>query len=106
MLDFPSGSDGKESACNAGDPGSIPGSGRYPGEGNPSIPMTSARYAGVEHVSCHNVFPPKLACGPSLQRCLSETQISDFPGGPGVRNLPAVTCSITDPGRFHMPLGS
>ena len=31
---FPSGSDGKESACNAGDPGSIPGSGRSPGEGN------------------------------------------------------------------------
>ena len=27
------GSDGKESACNAGDPGSIPGSGRSPGEG-------------------------------------------------------------------------
>ena len=27
-------SDGKESACNAGDPGSIPGSGRAPGEGN------------------------------------------------------------------------
>ena len=29
-----SGSDGKESACNAGDPGSIPGSGRSPGVGN------------------------------------------------------------------------
>ena len=27
-------SDGKESACNAGDPRSIPGSGRSPGEGN------------------------------------------------------------------------
>ena len=32
----PSGSDGKASACNAGDPGSITGSGRYPGEGNGS----------------------------------------------------------------------
>ena len=31
---FPGGSDGKEFACNAGDPGSIPGSGRSPGEGN------------------------------------------------------------------------
>ena len=31
---FPRGSDGKESACNAGDLGSIPGSGRSPGEGN------------------------------------------------------------------------
>ena len=31
---FPGGSEGKESACNVGDPGSIPGSGRSPGEGN------------------------------------------------------------------------
>ena len=31
---FPGGSDGKESACNAGDTGSIPGLGRSPGEGN------------------------------------------------------------------------
>ena len=31
---FPVGSDGKESACNVGDPGSIPELGRYPGEGN------------------------------------------------------------------------
>ena len=30
---FPGGSDGKESACNAGDLGSIPGSGRSPEEG-------------------------------------------------------------------------
>ena len=29
---FPCGSDGKASACNAGDPGSIPGSGSSPGE--------------------------------------------------------------------------
>ena len=31
---FPSGSYDKESACNVGDLGSIPGSGRSPGEGN------------------------------------------------------------------------
>ena len=31
---FPGGSDGKESACNVGDPDSIPGLGRSPGEGN------------------------------------------------------------------------
>ena len=31
---FLDGSDGKESACSAGDPGLIPGSGRAPGEGN------------------------------------------------------------------------
>ena len=31
---FSGSSDGKESACNAGDPGSVPGWGRSPGEGN------------------------------------------------------------------------
>ena len=31
---FPGSSIGKESACNVGDPGSIPGSGRPSGEGN------------------------------------------------------------------------
>ena len=31
---FPGGSEDKASACNAGDPGSIPGLGRSPGEGN------------------------------------------------------------------------
>ena len=36
-LGFPGGSDGKAPACNVGDPDSIPGSGRSPGErnGNP-----------------------------------------------------------------------
>ena len=34
MSGFPGGSDGKESACNAGDRGSIPGPGRSPGEGH------------------------------------------------------------------------
>ena len=42
-LGFPGGSDGKESACNAGDLGSIPGLGRSPegGQGNP------LQYSGV-----------------------------------------------------------
>ena len=34
ILGFPGGSEVKASACNAGDPGLIPGSGRSPGEGN------------------------------------------------------------------------
>ena len=33
-MSFPGGSDGKESAYNAGDPGLIPELGRSPGEGN------------------------------------------------------------------------
>ena len=34
FMGFPGGSDGKASACSGGDPGSIPGLGRSPGEGN------------------------------------------------------------------------
>ena len=42
---FPGGSDDKESACNEGDLGSIPGLGRSPGEGN-SYPL---QYSGLEN---------------------------------------------------------
>ena len=35
--DFPGGSDSKVSVYNAGDPGSIPGLGRSPGEGNGNL---------------------------------------------------------------------
>ena len=34
---FPGGSDSKESACNAEHPGSVPGLGKSPGEGNGSF---------------------------------------------------------------------
>ena len=44
-MGFPGGSDGEESACNAADPGLIPGSGRSPGEGNGN-PL---RYACLEN---------------------------------------------------------
>ena len=37
MWALPGGSDGKESACNVGDPGSILGSGRSPGEVNACV---------------------------------------------------------------------
>ena len=45
FLDFACGSAGKESACNAGDLGSIPGLGRSPGEGK-GYPL---RYSGLEN---------------------------------------------------------
>ena len=45
---FPGSSEGKESACNAGDWGLIPGSGRSPGEGTGYAPMDrGARWATV-----------------------------------------------------------
>ena len=40
-MGFPGDSDDKESACNAGDLGWIPGSGRPPGEGNGNPPQYS-----------------------------------------------------------------
>ena len=45
VLGFPGGSDGKEPACNAGDLGLIPGSGRSPGE-RKSYPL---QYSGLEN---------------------------------------------------------
>ena len=44
-MGFPGGSAGKESACNAGDLGSIPGLGRFLGEGN-GCPL---QYSGLEN---------------------------------------------------------
>ena len=44
-LHFPGGSESREYACNAGDPGSVPGSGRSPGEGN-GYPL---QYSGLEN---------------------------------------------------------
>ena len=44
-LGFPGGSAGKESTCNVGDPGSVPGLGRSPGEGN-GYPL---QYCGLEN---------------------------------------------------------
>ena len=40
---FPGGSDGKESACNSGEPGSIPGSGRFSEEGNVATSILACR---------------------------------------------------------------
>ena len=45
LLGFPGGSDDKESAQKAGDPGSIPGLGRFPGEGK----GYSLQYSGLEN---------------------------------------------------------
>ena len=54
FLGFPSGSDGKESTCNAGDLDSIPGLGRSPGEGK----GYAIQYSGLEnsmHCIVHGV---------------------------------------------------
>ena len=59
---FPGGSAGKESACNAGDLGLIPGLKRSPGEGNP------LQYSGLENFMDYTVH----------EVTKSWTQLSDF----------------------------
>ena len=55
ILDFPGSSAGKESDCNAGDPGLIPGSGRSPGEGiGYPLQYSWASRGSVSKESAHN----------------------------------------------------
>ena len=54
-LGFPDSSVGKESACNAGDPGSIPGSGRATGEGLPTPVFSGFPCGSAGKGSVHNV---------------------------------------------------
>ena len=58
------GSDSKESTCNMGNPGSIPGLGRSLGEGN-SYPL---QYSGLENSMDHIVH----------EVAKSRTRLSDF----------------------------
>ena len=59
---FPGDSDGKESACSAGDPGLIPGSGRSPGEGNGyPLPIFLPReFHGQEPGGLQSMGPQRL----------------------------------------------
>ena len=62
---FPGGSDGKESVCNAGDPHSIRGSGRSPGEGNDYLfqysclgnPIDRGAWWGLQPMGSQRVGP-------------------------------------------------
>ena len=51
---FPGGTDSKESTCNSGDPGSIPGSGRSPEEGNGnSLQYSCLEYSAPYFLLCY-----------------------------------------------------
>ena len=56
---FPGGSDGKQSTCNAGDLGSVPGLGRYHGEGN-GYPL---QYSCLENSMDRRAWQAKPAHG-------------------------------------------
>ena len=90
MTGFPGGSAGKESACNAGDLGSIPGLGRCPGEGK-CYPL---QYPGLENsMDCRVRGVTK-----------SRTRLSDFHfhfhmilrGFPGDSVVKESTCQSRD----------
>ena len=66
---FPGGSEVKASASNAGDPGSIPGSGRSPGEGN----GTPFQYSCLENPTDGEAW---WATVHGVAR--SQTRLSDF----------------------------
>ena len=53
---YPGGSDGVESACNAGDPAPIPGLGRSPGEGD-GYPR---QHSGLENFMDKGVWPASV----------------------------------------------
>ena len=56
LKDFPGGSDGKVSVYNAGDLGSIPGLGRFPGEGNDNLlgnPMDRGAWQATYNLRGH-----------------------------------------------------
>ena len=64
ILSFPGGSVGKESACNAGDLGSIPGLGRSPEEGK-GYPL---QYSGLENsMDVYGVHRATFTLTPALQ---------------------------------------
>ena len=66
LSDFPGGSDGEESVCNAGDLGSIPGLGKSPGEGNGN----TLQYSSLEN-SCQHT----TRCGTGSTRVLQKTAL-------------------------------
>ena len=84
QADFPGGSDGKASAYNAGDLGSIPGSGRSPGEGNGN-PL---QYSCLENPMGRGTWQATVH-----RAAKSRTRLSDFTMGrvlPDFRNKPSM----------------
>ena len=69
LLNFPGGSDGKASACNAGGTGSISGLGRSPGEGN-SNPL---QYSCLENLMDRGAWWATVRGVAN-----SQTRLSDF----------------------------
>ena len=66
ILSGPGGSDGKESLCNEGDPGSIPGSGRSPGEANGYTLQYSCLENSMDRGAWQATVPVAIKCWTQL----------------------------------------
>ena len=86
---FPGSSAGKESACNAGDLGSIPGMGRYPGEGEGS-PLQYSDLENPRDCIVHGVAKRR-------------TQPSNFHSGPLVSPQIKFLSMFTSPKKPKLP---
>ena len=75
---FPGGSDGKESACKAGDSGSFPGLGTSPGEGN-NNPL---QYSHLENSMDRGAW-----CSTAHVVTNSWTQLSDYTHTPVIHKI-------------------
>ena len=95
---FPGGSDGKESACNVGETGLIPGSGRSPGEGNGNLfqysclenPMDRGDYR-VQSMNWQRIRHAWAATSSPGQGCFKGTGSAGgtrFPWGRAGASLP------------------
>ena len=90
--EFPGGSCGKESACSAGDPGSIPGLGKSPGEGRgyplqyscPDDPMDRVSLVGYspwghkESDMTERLTPSLCLCGREAYKLIKKSLSSFF----------------------------
>ena len=93
LMGFSGGSDGKESACNAGNPGSIPGSGISPGEGNGNPLQNSCPENSMDggdwRPTAHGVVKSQRRLNKSVMRnerfhltrmqCFTGVQLKPFP---------------------------
>ena len=97
MKVFPKSSAGKESACSAGDPGSIAGSGRSTGEGK-GYPL---QYSGLEDSTARTVHGVATS---QTRRCW---QGFDAPGCPGRECIPILfTVATSVPWLMVLPPSS
>ena len=90
IIDFPGGSDGKASVYYVGDPGSIPGWGRSPGEGNGNPLQYSCLEnpmdGGAWQATVHGVEKSQTR----LSDFTSQIDNKGFASGSAVKNLPTM----------------